>query len=170
MRKIYVTSFFIFVIVALSCSLNAQIQQKEINGEKYSYDSVLKHLVNNKNTVSFNNIGKECDKISVNDSGDSLDKLFKTVFSSDRISVLAQNNNSVTIQFFCNRDGVVINIEFFLSRANLVESSVEKVGITIEEIYNLEKLFTGYKFNISSICEEDVKYVSLMKSFRFNRL
>jgi hypothetical protein len=34
MRKVYVTSFFIFVIVALGCSLNAQIQQKEINSEK----------------------------------------------------------------------------------------------------------------------------------------
>lgn len=102
----------------------------------------------------------------------TFDGFFKAVFSEEKIDSLAAINGIIKIIFCYDvTNGQIIHCTFSLT-LQISEDTVSMTTISLSEIYQLDNLFLGYKFDVS--CNEkipdDSNYDIISYGFNFARL
>lgn len=139
------------------------IKKMEINGNVYNYESKVNHIYAAKNKIK---IEKTCETAYVEpDSNNYINNIVKKVFTADRIQELAENRYTMTLTFYCNKGGNVLEVKFFTHDLAVSEKG-DQHSLSIEEVDLLDKEIKKQKIDLKNTCP-DVKYYLFIGRVKF---
>jgi hypothetical protein len=152
----------IIIVFLLSLSMIAFSQEINIIEKTKKVGNVTYKIIEKGNHIKiYNSENKFSEKPVFNKIFDfksnvPLAKLYKKVFSDERIKELKSKHNVLSMSFYVNNDGDVLEMTFRTKYAP---------NISLEELKKLEQVMKANKFVIKSIEDEGLYYFAIMLCF-----
>ena len=136
---------------------NKRFFERTINGQTYIYDTLRRVIENKKNHIySLTLLEPHCDFwVGVINP---IDEIFDKVFSTARKKELKRVNSNLSMFFYSDSSGNVLEMGFLLRNISM---------LTLEEVNALENEFLKYKFQIRNAACPNNKYYFFSYNYRW---